>query len=177
MTSDYIKVKIQNEDVKNIEKQKNAFEQKTQELTEKLNEAIEKSNSLSALVKQKDEQIDLLKKSVSITASLPSTSGSMTQTLDSDTQSNETTTITGASMSQTQTPTTLSGSTQPPEIKRCLTQTTITINVRDTAGLDGKVITFLDEGTDVEVLTKQVKNDRIWYEIKNNKITGWISSV
>lgn len=177
MTSDYIKVKIQNEDVKNIEKQKNAFEQKTQELTEKLNEAIEKSNSLSALVKQKDEQIDLLKKSVSITASLPSSSESITQSPDSDTQSNENTTKTGASMTQTQTPTTLSGSTQSPEIKRCLTQTTITINVRDTAGLDGKVITFLDEGTDVEVLTKQVKNDRIWYEIKNNKITGWISSV
>lgn len=182
ITSDYIKVKIKNEDVKNIEKQKIAFEKKANDLTQNLTLAMEKNNSLSTLVKQKDEQIELLKKSI---AEASSTKPAPSIETETETENEEiqtpltpTTQVVTTTGSWKTTIKTQSGTTtETPEIKRCLSTTTITINVRDSAGIDGKVLSFLNEGSEVEVMSKQTKNDRIWYEIKTNKITGWISSV
>lgn len=181
ITSDYIKVKIKNEDVKNIEKQKIAFEKKASDLTQNLTLAMEKNNSLSTLVKQKDEQIELLKKSISEAASSkPAPSIDTTETQNEETQTPVSqpsevivATSSGKTVSSTQTGTVK----ESQEIKRCISTTTITINVRDSAGIDGKVLSFLNEGSEVEVMSKQVKNERVWYEIKTSKITGWISSV
>jgi hypothetical protein len=38
-------------------------------------------------------------------------------------------------------------------------------------------LSFLNEWSEVQVLTKKINNNRIWYEIQTSNITGWISSV
>lgn len=182
ITWDYINVKIKNEDVKNIEKQKIAFEKQNKELKTNLEQNLEKNNSLSSLIKQKDEQIEILKKWLNEQITLNS------QTIKNQLKDNDETKIEDIKITDKNNDiktTYLSWTTSnswttkitETENKKCVSNTTITINVRDTAWIDGKVLSFLNEWTQVEVLTKQTKNDRVWYEIQTSKITGWISSV
>jgi len=174
ITSDYIKVKIKNEEVKNIEQQKIAFENQSNELTQKIADAIDKNNSLTALIKQKDEQIEILKKSISQSTSIKSSSSSeiISNQTPSEIAKNNTQENNSSSWDIISQTTDLSD-----DMKRCFSTTTITINVRDIAGIDGKILSFLNEWSEVEVISKQRKNERIWYEIKTSKLTWWISSV
>jgi len=137
-------------------------------------ETQEKNNSLSYLVKQKDEQIEILKKWINETSKLNNNETQLTyKTEENKIQENtkyesisNSWVISNSWTINTQT-----------ENKKCLSNITITINVRDIAWIDEKILSFLNEWTEVEVLTKQIKNDRVWYEIKTDKITWWISGI
>ena len=174
ITRDYINIKIENEKVKIIKKQKEDLEKENIKLKSNLEQSQEKNNSLSYLIKQKDEQIEILKKWINETSKLNNNETQLTyKTEENKIQENtkyesisNSWVISNSWTINTQT-----------ENKKCLSNITITINVRDIAWIDGKILSFLNEWTEVEVLTKQIKNDRVWYEIKTDKITWWISGI
>lgn len=188
ITTDYISVKIQNEDVKNIqkkketlEKQKWEFEKQNKELKKTLEENMDKNNTLSSLLKQKDNQIEILKKSINEQIALNKNPKNVLSENISSSWKINTPTLASSLPNITLSWWIISNSwtlnSSGKENIKCISNTTITINVRDIPGVDGKVLSFLNEWTQVEVLTKQTKNDRVWYEIQTSNITGWISSV
>lgn len=224
ITHDYINVKIENKNVSTIQEEKESASKKVLSLTADLEQNIEKNNQLSTLIKQKDIQIENLKKALEESKKQPnewnipvkttpniSTPTTKLPPLDRDNfhnpllsqpeifTSNEnilskissqsgTTNKKIEPLENTQQPTpwknentslSWSNTTESLSSKNnlCKSTTTITINVRDKAGLDGKVLWFLNEKTSLTVLEKMLLNDRTWYKVNSSKISGWISSV
>lgn len=209
IANDYISIKVENQSVQKIQTAKKNAEQKVLTLTSELEQNKEKINTLTALVKQKDIQIENIKKvldedkkeekdntaTFSGIENIPDYKQNYTNPILSTPEvfwnthiplpiptPTTTTTKTGEILSQT-------GSNSnswiiKPEVgeikteeKVCKASISLTINVRDKAGLEGKVLWFLNEKTQIQVLQKTVFNGKNWYQISSDEMSGWISSV
>lgn len=170
VTADYIQVKIDNQNVSQVESKKAELEKKVLSMQETIDQSKEKNDEISILLAQKENSVkELTKELDDIKTQIKENKTSITTNENTDNKydnkTNEsiiTTTATGTVWDNK---------------NKCISQTSITINLRESAGLKSNVITFLSEWTSVEVLKERFVDWRQWYQVQTAKNTWWIANI
>lgn len=170
ISADYIQVKIENKSVSEIQKNKETLEKSLLIAQENLEKIKTQNNEFNSLLAQKDNNIKELNKEIE------EIKWQMKENkFDSD---NKKISI-EESKSQWELikETTKENPNQDSLNKKCSAKVWITINLREKAGLDSNVITFLSEWTEVEVMKEQFLDWRNWYQVVTSKYTWWIANI
>lgn len=167
VSADYIQVKIENKSVSEIKTNKENLEKKLLSTQEILDQTKSKNDEFSILLAQKENNIKELTKEIEeIRSNLKNenkTSNNDIESTENKYEAEKTNESVENNIDETN--------------KKCLAKISITINLREQAWLDSKIVTFLAEWTQVEVVKEQFLDWRNWYQIVTAKNTWWIANI